>query len=71
MDFYAFPNFKNSKIRILTEFSSHPNPIYIHVRLHLVEPVPEHKTFPSNPIPSSRYCSPNFGAVPTPASNYS
>ena len=33
------------------------------------------KRFPPNPIPSSRYCSPKFGAVPTPAttpaSNYS
>jgi hypothetical protein len=27
--------------------------------------------FPPNPIPSSRCCSPKFGAVPTPASNYS
>jgi hypothetical protein len=47
----------------------------MHVRLHLVEPVPEYETFPPNPIPSSRYCSPKFGAVPTPAttpaSNYS
>jgi hypothetical protein len=37
--------------------------------------VSEHETFCSNPIPSSRYCSPKFGTVPTPAttpaSNYS
>jgi hypothetical protein len=61
------------KIRILTEFLSRPNPryIYIYVRLHLVEPVLEHKTVHPNPIPSSRYCPPKFGAVPTPASNYS
>ena len=31
MDFQAFSNFKNSKIRILTEFSSHPNPRYIYM----------------------------------------
>jgi hypothetical protein len=45
------------------------------VPLHLVEPVPEHETFSPNPIPSSQYFSPKFGAVPTPAitpaSNYS
>jgi hypothetical protein len=43
----------------------------MHVRLHIVEPVLEHETFSPNLIPSSRYCSPKFGAVPTPASNYS
>jgi hypothetical protein len=31
MDFRLFSNFKNSKIRILTEFSSHPNPRYIYM----------------------------------------
>jgi hypothetical protein len=31
MDFYAFPNFKNGKIRILTEFLSRPNPRYIYM----------------------------------------
>jgi hypothetical protein len=49
--------------------------IYIHVRLLLVQHIPEHKTVFPNSIPSSRYCSPKFGAVPTPAttptSNYS
>ena len=31
MDFQAFSNFKNSKIRILTEFLSRPNPRYIYM----------------------------------------
>jgi hypothetical protein len=31
MDFYVFPNFKNGKIRILTEFSSRSNPRYIYM----------------------------------------
>jgi hypothetical protein len=31
MDFQAFPNFKNGKIRILTEFLSRPNPRYIYM----------------------------------------
>jgi hypothetical protein len=31
MDFQAFPNFKNGKIRILTEFLYRPNPRYIYM----------------------------------------
>jgi hypothetical protein len=44
-------------------------------RLLLIEHVPEHEIVFSDSIPSSRNCSPQFGAVPTPAitptSNYS
>jgi hypothetical protein len=31
MDLQDFPNFKNGKIRIVTEFTSRPNPRYIYM----------------------------------------
>jgi hypothetical protein len=69
--FLGFLNFINSKIRIWPKFSSRSIPNYIYGRLLLAELVPNHETVSPNSIPSSRNCSPKFGSVPTPASNYS
>ena len=47
MDFQAFSNFKNSKIRILTEFLSRPNPRYIYMSgFILSSPFQNTKRFP-------------------------
>jgi hypothetical protein len=47
-----------------------PGPLYIYVWLLLAKHVSNHKTVFPDSFPISRNCSPKFGAVPTPTSNY-
>jgi hypothetical protein len=56
----------------LVEFSSHPylSYIYIYCRLLLTELFPNRKTVFRDSFPISRNCTPKFGVVTTPTSNY-
>jgi hypothetical protein len=70
-EFIDFLNLINSKIWIWPELLSRPNPSSIYIWwLLLTEHVPNHKTVFPDSFPISQNCSPKFGGIPNPASNY-